>query len=578
MSKAQPAGYITFTLHAHLPWVVHHGTWPHGLEWLLEAAAETYLPLLRVLKNLERDGLALKANINLSPVLLEQLAHPTFRNEFPNYLKRKILATEEDEAYFRQSGDEHFAYLSRYWRGFFEEARNDFEQLGGDIVRGFRNFNDVGLIEIVTCCATHGYLPLLGTEESMLAQVKTGVAAHQRHLGRRPRGIWVPECGYRPAGMWQTPVVPKGSDFPWTRFERFGIEQALAEAGIEYFFVDTHMVEKSVLFTPYEMKVGGGPVGAAAALPMLANGGHSVYHTYLVDGPGARDRPVTIFPRDPRTGLQVWSGETGYPGDGNYLDFHKKRWPGGHRYWQVTDPRADMALKTPYYPEWAAAQTRAHAEHFTSLVYDALKSDLNPEHPPVLTAPFDAELFGHWWYEGPGWLEQVARIMANEDFPIALTTGSEYLERHPAEGYLSLAEGSWGKNGNNEVWLNSQTEWTWTHIYPAEAEVREIVTEGKWRDQGLGERIVKQLCRELLLLESSDWQFLITTEAARDYAERRFLTHLDQFREVGRAWDEFIGRGSLAPETEQRLAQIEQRDSLFEDIDPAFWVSRGGGG
>ncbi len=574
MNRSRPEGYLTLTLHAHLPWVVHHGTWPHGLEWLLEAAAETYLPLLRVLKNLERDGLALKANINLSPVLLEQLSHPTFQKEFPQYLKRKILASQEDEAYFRQSGDEHFAYLSRYWRDFFEQAAADFEALGGDIVSGFRYFNDACLIEVVTCCATHGYLPLLGTEESMVAQVKMGVAVHERHMGRRPRGIWTPECGYRPAGMWQTPVIPEGSEQPWAPFESIGVEEALAEAGIDYFFVDTHLVEKSVLFTPYDLRVGGGPVGAAAALPLPTNGSHSLYRTYLADGPHAREHPVAIFPRDPRTGLQVWSGDTGYPGDANYLDFHKKRWPGGHRYWQVTDARADMALKTPYYPERAAARTRAHAEHFVSLVYDALRSSFDRNHPPVLTAPFDAELFGHWWFEGPSWLEQVARIIAREDLPIALITGSEYLELHPAEGYLSLAEGSWGKNGNNEVWLNAQTSWTWTHIYPAEARVRAIVTEGKWRDGGMGERIVKQLCRELLLLESSDWQFLITTEAARDYAEKRFLTHKDQFREVEAAWDEFAVKGSLVPETEQRLSEIEQRDNLFPDLDPALWATR----
>ena len=574
MNEGRPAGYITFTLHAHLPWVVHHGTWPHGLEWLLEAAAETYLPLLQVLKNLERDGLALRANLNLSPVLLEQLTHPTFRNEFPHYLKRKILATQEDEAYFRQSGDEHFAHLARYWRSFFERTQRDFEALGGDIVGGFRYFNDAGLIEIVTCCATHSYLPLLGTEESMVAQIKAGVATHRRHLRRSPRGIWIPECGYRPAGIWQTPVVPHGSDYPWTAFESLGVEQALAEAGLDYFVVDTHLVEHSVQFTPYETKARGGPLGAAAALPRPMNGSHSVYHSYLVDGPCARRHPVTIFPRDPRTGLQVWSGENGYPGDGNYLDFHKKRWPGGHRYWQVTQARADMDQKTPYYPERAAEQTRLHAEHFVSVVYDTLRDSLNQDHPPILTSPFDAELFGHWWYEGPSWLEQVARLIAKDDFPVALITGSEYMQRHPAEQFIALSEGSWGKNGNNEVWLNEQTAWTWTNIYPAEARVREIVTEEKWRDGALGERIMKQLCRELLLLESSDWQFLITTEAARDYAEQRFLTHMDQFRDVGRAWDEFAAKGSLIPETEQRLEEIEQRDNLFADIDPGLWASR----
>lgn len=574
MKNGRPAGYITFTLHAHLPWVVHHGTWPHGLEWLLEAAAETYLPLLRVLKNLERDGLALKANVNLSPVLLEQLAHPLFQQEFPEYLKRKIQATQEDEAYFRQSGDAHFAATAHYWRMFFEHAMEEFEALGRDIVRGFRAFNDAGAIEVVTCCATHGYLPLLGTDESVVAQVKTGVATHQRHLGKQPRGIWAPECGYRPAGVWQTPVIPNGSKSPWPAFRRIGVEEALAEAELEYFFVDTHQVEHSAAFTAYEGKMIDGPKGAAAALPRSTNGSQSLYRAYLADGPRARQHPLAIFPRDPMTGMQVWSGERGYPGDGNYLDFHKKRWPGGHRYWQVTHSGADLAVKTPYSPERAAARTRAHAEHFVSLVYDALKKSLDPDHPPVLSSPFDAELFGHWWFEGPAWLEQVARIMANDEFPIALTTGGEYLERHRTEGYLSLSEGSWGKNGTNEVWLNPETAWTWTQVYPAEEKVRSIVTEGKWRDGSLGERLAKQMCRELLLLESSDWQFLITTEAARDYAEQRFLTHMDQFRDLGRAWDEWKATGSLKPEIEKRLAGIEERDNLFADIDPALWTRR----
>ena len=148
MKVGRPNGYLSFTLHAHLPYVIHHGTWPHGLEWLLEAAAETYLPLLRVLGNLERDGIALNANVNLSPVLLEQLAHPTFKAEFPAYVRRKIVSALEDENYFRQGGEQHFAEIAVYWRHFFLQALNDFEALDGDIVKGFRHFNDAGLIEI----------------------------------------------------------------------------------------------------------------------------------------------------------------------------------------------------------------------------------------------------------------------------------------------------------------------------------------------------------------------------------------------------------------------------------------------
>ncbi|MHB1022853.1 MAG: glycoside hydrolase family 57 protein [Acidobacteriaceae bacterium] len=571
VSKRQ-AGYLTFTLHAHLPYVIHHGTWPHGLEWLLEVAAETYLPLLRMLGDLERDGIVLKCNLNLSPILLEQLAHPVFRAEFPKYLERKINSAREDEAYFLQSGEQHFVATARYWQQYFSQAREEFASLGGDITAGFRKYNDAGLIEIITCAATHGYMPLLGTDESVRAQVRVGVATHKKHIGRHPRGMWVPECGYRPAGLWHYPVIPSEATGMWEPFKRIGIEQALGESEIDYFFVDTHLVEESEgIPGPYELLTG--QVSRDAELAMLMRRPHrSLYQPYYVSGPFAATRPVTIFPRDPRTGVQVWSGDSGYPGDSNYLDFHKKRWPGGHRYWQVTGSGVDMAFKTPYNPEAALERVRTHAHHYVGLVYDALKTGLNDAVPPILTSPFDAELFGHWWFEGVLWLEQVARTIAREDLPMEMITCSEYLDKYPRAGYLSLHEGSWGKNGNNDAWLNAETSWTWAHIYPAEATVRTIATEGRWHDNGLGERIFKQLCRELLLLESSDWQFLITTESARDYAEKRFLTHLDSFRTLEGMWSAFASDGTFSEEQEKQLQEIEEQDSIFAEIDPANWA------
>ncbi len=570
--QQRPGGYLTITLHAHLPYVVNHGTWPHGLEWLLEAAAETYLPLLRVVRNLERDGIALRANLNLSPILLEQLAHPVFRTEFPKYLKRKITAANEDEAYFNQNGEPHLAGTARYWRGYFEEALNDFQSMGGDIVRGFREAADRGLLDILTCGATHGYFPLLGTDESIRAQVQTGVATHERHIGKHPRGMWLPECAYRPAGMWSYPVIPHGSSEPWPSFDRKGVEEPLEDAKIDYCFVDTHLVEESVLFTPYELRAGGA-VGVAASLAVeTCEPHHSLYKPYYVDGPRAHRRPVTIFPRDPRTGLQVWSGDAGYPGDGNYLDFHKKRFPGGHRYWQVTGSKIDMAYKTPYFPEKAAARTKSHAEHFVNLVVDSLKPGFKDPVPSILTSPFDAELLGHWWFEGPMWLEHVARIMAKADIPVALTSGASYLDRYPPDTFLALPEGSWGKNGTSEAWLNPDTRWTWGYLYPAEVAVRDAAGSDRWKESPQGERILKQLCRELLLLESSDWQFLITTEAARDYAEGRFKGHLAAFRTIEMMWQLHCGGGMLSSDDEAKLSKIETQDSVFAHLDPSLWA------
>src|SRR5215475_6670610 len=157
-----PINHVTFALHSHLPYVVNHGTWPHGMEWLHEAAAETYLPLLRIFADLEQQGLALKATVNLSPILLEQLCHPTFKDEFAKYLLRKVKAARNDAEEFRLRGETHMVEVSHFWTQFYEQALRQFDDLGSDIVRGFRHFYDSGAIEIITCGATHGYCPLLG--------------------------------------------------------------------------------------------------------------------------------------------------------------------------------------------------------------------------------------------------------------------------------------------------------------------------------------------------------------------------------------------------------------------------------
>jgi 1,4-alpha-glucan branching enzyme len=569
----RPSGYLTFTLHAHLPYVVNHGTWPHGMEWLHEAAAETYLPLLRVLGNLERDGIPFQCNLNLSPILLEQLSHPVFITEFPKYLTRKIVAAREDEAYFLQAGEAHLAEIARFWHRFFSQALEDFRALDGNIIAGFRHFNETGLIDIITCGATHGYMPLLGTDESVRAQIRTAVKTHMRHIGRHPRGIWAPECGYRPAGFWSYPVpFANGSETP-SGFDRIGVEQVLSESDIEFFVVDTHLVEQGHRVpSPYELLNGAVPTDEQT-IAMTHNGHRSLYQPYYVDGPYDKRYATTVFPRDPRTGIQVWSGDSGYPGDGVYLDFHKKRWPGGHRYWRVTGSKVDLGDKQPYYPYEAAERVKSHASHFVHLVYEALKSGFNDAIPPILCSPFDAELFGHWWFEGPLWLEAIARTLHEYDTGIQLITCSEYLDLYPRAGFIALPEGSWGAGGNNEVWMNPDTSWTYTYIYPAELFTREVTTAGAWRESALGQRIVKQLCRELLLLESSDWQFLITTGAARDYAEARFTTHKDQFNEIKAIWQAFELNGQLTASEEERLAEIERRDNVFPDIDPELWAA-----
>ncbi|MDE3105896.1 MAG: DUF1957 domain-containing protein [Acidobacteriota bacterium] len=576
----QPLGYLTLTLHAHLPYVVHHGTWPHGMEWLLEAAAETYLPLLEMLGRLERDGIRFHANLNLSPVLLEQLAHPSFRAEFPRYAERKITAAREDEAFFLQSNEAHYAELARMWQSFFQQALDSFHALGGDLIARFRHFHQSGLVHILTCPATHPYLPLVGTDEAIRAQLQTALQVYEQHFGTRPRGVWSPECGYRPAGVWAFPMPnADGSPRP-APAPRMGVEQAFAEAGLEFFFVDTHLVESSSRTrSPYEQAAS--PIVPNPQLAEIACGPNRPLHQpYLVTGSYGDQtpplKPVAVFPRDPRTGLQVWSGDSGYPADFHYLDFHKKRWPGGHRYWSITGAQIDMADKQPYQPQAAAERIRSHADHFVHIVWQSLHTGFDEALPPILAAPFDAELFGHWWFEGVAWLEAVARTMQQSQTGIQMLSAAEYLDRYPAAGTIAMQEGSWGVHGNHQVWLNPDTSWTYSHLYPAERLVRQACTlftsMEPPQDLVLARRILQQLCRELLLLQSSDWQFLITTGSARDYAELRFVTHRDYLHLIHTIWQSFLAENCITPEQDARLAEIEQRDSLFASVDPAAWA------
>ena len=292
--------------------------------------------------------------------------------------------------------------------------------------------------------------------------------------------------------------------------------------------------------------------------------------------PTALDRKshVAFFTRDPRTSVQVWSGDHGYPGDPNYLEFHKKRWPGGNRYWRITGNKIDLGLKQPYHPDHALAQTGEHARHFAHITADALKRyGKNGAGAPILTAPFDAELFGHWWFEGPEWLKRVTLEYARPESAIKLISCAEYLDKYPPAAYVALPEGSWGAESNNSVWLNENTAWTWKHIYPAEIAVQQMANSGLWRGHEVATRLAKQICRELLLLESSDWQFLITTKAARDYAEKRFNTHLDQFRTLLDSWRRFQATREVPAEKIAELEAIEVRDSVFAGIQPERWAT-----
>jgi 1,4-alpha-glucan branching enzyme len=556
---------FTIALHSHLPWVLHHGRWPHGVDWLNEATAETYLPLWRMLDTRARGGRALGVVLGLTPVLCEQLAHPDFHREFVAYLENKLQAARDDRAYLHRTGEPAMAALAERWEAFYRGALEDFlGPHGSNLVARFRRLEEQGAIEIITCGATHGYLPLLSSDAVAEEQIRVGVATHRRHFGRAPKGLWLPECAYRPSGPWPSKAIERlGLDRATT--ERLGLESLLAHHGLEYFFVDTHLVS------------GGRPLGVYAdrfeALRHLARedepavGPTTEFHPYRPYrvGPEAQ---VSCFGRDPVTALQVWSGEHGYPGDGDYLDFHKKRFPGGHRYWRVTHPKADLGLKEIYRPEAAAARAPQHADHFVELLVRTLSEAAGRAGTsPIACAMFDTELFGHWWFEGPRFLGEVLdRAAAHAQ--VEPTTPSAYLSQRPADRIISLPEGSWGDGGGHQVWLNPETRWTWDRLHATEARFERLVREAAVRPRDpLLDRLVAQAGRALLLLQSSDWQFLITTFSARDYAESRFSEHAADFDRLAALADRRTQSGSLSEADANFLADCEGRDGLFPDYD-----------
>jgi 1,4-alpha-glucan branching enzyme len=558
-------GYpFALVLHTHLPMVVNHGRWPHGSDWLNEAAFECYLPLLEVAHRLVADGISPKWTINLSPVLTEQLASPEFQKELAFYHENVRRACAESRAHFAKTGPPEIVALCDFWEEFYERMWELHRRIGGDIVGTFAELQRGRHLEIITCAATHGYLPLLSRDESIHLQLQVAVETHERHFGVAPRGIWLPECAYRPRYEW-TP--PTGRDRGRERRIRPGIEEMLSAHGLEYFVADSHLVaagEPVFLYRDYVPARRGG-LEPTPAIPV--HEARSPYLPYRVASRGGTGSAIA-FIRDPRTTLQVWSRDHGYPGEFHYLEFHKKHHPGGLRFWRITDNKGDLGTKAIYSPKVAAEKVGVQASHFVSLVRDTLETATRQVGGPALVcSPYDAELFGHWWFEGPAWLEQVARELGGAG--VTPATLGEALDAVPARITLALPEGSWGEGGDHRVWLNRETEWTWDRLYSAESEWVEHLQRGIDGNTELG-RVLAQAARELLLLEASDWQFLITTQAARDYAERRVAEHYAEFKRLSEMAHQLRGGEPLSVEAANLLRRLEREDFVFPDLDPSW--------
>lgn len=566
MSGNKPRNFA-LVLHAHLPFVIGHGQWPHGMDWLNEAAAETYIPLLNVMNEMIDEGTEYALTIDISPVLGEQLDDIRFKDGFVEYLDLRIRISEENLDEFIKTGDDEKKVLAEFWRDYYIKIKDHFiNRYKKDLIAAFRKLEEAGHIEIITCGATHGYFPLLYTDEAIIAQVKTAVRSHERLYGKKPEGIWLPECAYRPRYEWKSFIDE--NDTPRLRP---GVEEILHDQGIKYFIVDSHLLK------------GGKAIGTYLSRFEALSQYWKQFEKTLTDvekegdpfniyyaGNSSNEKTAAVFARNEKTSLQVWSGEWGYPGNGLYLDFHKKHFPGGNRYWAVTGAKVDLADKKLYELEPIEQLVGDQAAHFVELI----KNQLDEAGGGILTAPFDCELFGHWWFEGPRWVKKVfEKISADKSFtPVTL---KRHYKEYPPKDVLSVPEGSWGEGGFHYVWLNEWTEWTWKHLHENELILSESAGKHFDTKDPMIISVLNQMARELLLQQASDWQFLITTWSARDYAEQRLAVHDENFKFFTGLLKKAENGEPLTDEEKSKMDKVCNIDSLFENIDFKFWAKAG---
>ncbi|AKU90651.1 glycoside hydrolase family 57 protein [Vulgatibacter incomptus] len=519
-------GYLILHLHAHLPFV-RHPEHERFLEedWLFEAITETYLPLVSRFEKLADDGVPFRISMTLTPPLVQMLRDELLQRRYGAHLDRLCELAEKELDRTRHEPRLHDT--ARFYHHHLNHSRWLWhERYKRDLVGAFRRLQDRGVLEIVTCGATHGFLPLMQVQpETVRAQVSVAAAHYRQHFGRDPAGIWLPECGYYP-----------------------GVERMLAAEGIRYFFVDTH--------------------GIVDATPRPR---------YGVFAPLFTPSGVAAFGRDPESSEQVWSAEKGYPGDPVYREFYRdvgydldydyvkpyvqstgERKNTGFKYHRITGKTADKDLY-----DWRAAfhQADVHAGNFMfnrerQIEHLALTMG---DRKPVVVAPYDAELFGHWWFEGPVFLEMFLRKAAHDQSVFRLATGADYLRENPTQQVATPPLCSWGAGGYAGVWLDGSNDWIYRHLHGAAERMIRLASDYREPSE-IERRALNQAARELLLAQSSDWAFIMKTGTMVEYAIRRTREHLLRFLRLEReVRDRAIDEGWLA--------WIEGKDNLFPELD-----------
>ncbi len=526
MNNKETKGYVSFILHAHLPFV-HHPESEDYLEerWLYEAISETYIPLLINFKKLEEEKVDFRITMSITPPLLSMLASPLLQKRYIKYLKSHIELCKKELQ--RTAEDKQLNELSKYY---FDRYSNDLhifkDVYNCNLINAFKYFQDIGVLEIITCGATHGYFPILYVnEKTVKAQIAVGVQTYEKYFGKHPRGIWLPECGY----------VPE-------------VDKYLKEFGIEYIITESH--------------------GILYANPT------PIYGTFA---PIVSPEGVIAFGRDIDTSRQVWSSVNGYPGDFNYREFYRDigyeadydyikpyiasngaRVDTGIKYYRIT---SKGNFKDYYNPRWAMDSAEKQAGHF----FDCRQSQINElsevmDTPPIVVCPYDAELYGHWWYEGPYWLYVLFKKIYYDDCNFKLITPGEYIDKYPNIQICSPCRSSWGANGYSEVWLNPTNDYVHRHLHKAGDRMVELAHLFPNESNKLKQFALNQCARELLLAQSSDWLFIITNGTMVDYAKKRIKDHIGRFTKLY-----YQLKNDDIDET--FLKNIYEKDKIFDDID-----------
>lgn len=528
-----PVGYFSLVLHAHLPFV-RHPEYPEFLEedWLYEAITEVYLPIIHSLQNLHEAGEKPRLAMNVSPPLCEMLADKLLEQRYTRHLEN-LIELAAKEVHRTAETDPDFHEVAKMYFDTLTSALDLWDnRYQRNLINAFRELQEEGVLEIITCGATHGFLPLISTLEGRRAQIQVAVNNYKKHFGRQPRGIWLPECAYE-----------------------VGDEELLKDAGIEYFISDTH----AILYGDPRPRYG---VHAPVRCP---NG-------------------VAVFARDLETSQQVWSAEVGYPGDPDYREFYRDvgwdlpldylkphlhkdamRRHLGLKYYRITGP---TEAKQPYVPAWAREKAASHASHFIGeRISQAYKlREVYEGHPPLVVSPYDAELYGHWWYEGPQFIDFMFRKLHYDQSEIQAVTPGDFLDSGITIQVQQPSASSWGEMGYYKVWLNEGTSWMYPYQHDAEGHMTRLANRFAEPPDKLTGRALNQLARELLLAQSSDWAFQIYQGTTVQYAARRFQSHIHRFNMLA----EMIETGKFDKEL---LTEIESRDNIFQEIDYRIYRS-----